>query len=84
MDVLGRLCYNSLSKFGYLSHRVWEKFKESINRACCDLYLGFAMLKGILRKYFCAESNQKYQNQYGFSSYFLKFPSGARIELMSL
>jgi len=40
-------------------------------------------LKAFYVKYFCAKSNQKYQNKSGFSSYFLKFPTGARLELMT-
>jgi len=40
-------------------------------------------LKAFYTKYFCAKSNQRYQNKSGFSSYFLKFPTGARLELMS-
>ena len=40
-------------------------------------------LRAFYEKYFLAKSNVKYQNQSGFSSYFLKFSSGARIELMS-
>ncbi|MCL1823498.1 MAG: VOC family protein [Oscillospiraceae bacterium] len=39
--------------------------------------------KEFYQKYFNAESNKKYQNKSGFSSYFLTFSSGARIEIMS-
>lgn len=34
-------------------------------------------------KYFGASSNQKYINDEGFSSYFLSFNSGARLEVMA-
>jgi len=40
-------------------------------------------LKMFYQKYFFAESNTKYQNDSGFSSYFLTFSSGAKIEIMS-
>jgi len=39
--------------------------------------------KAFYQKYFNAESNEKYQNKSGFSSYFLTFSSGARLEIMS-
>lgn len=39
--------------------------------------------RAFYQKYFCAESNEKYQNKSGFSSYFLTFSSGARLEIMS-
>ena len=39
--------------------------------------------KAFYKKYFNAESNEKYQNKSGFSSYFLTFSSGARLEIMS-
>lgn len=35
-------------------------------------------------KYFSAQSNEKYTNAKGFSSYFLTFDDGARLEIMSL
>lgn len=41
------------------------------------------LLKEFYQKYFNAESNEKYQNNSGFSSYFLTFSSGARLEIMS-
>lgn len=40
-------------------------------------------LKEFYQKYFDADSNVKYQNKSGFSSYFLTFSSGARLEIMS-
>jgi lactoylglutathione lyase len=40
-------------------------------------------LKAFYQKYFNAESNEKYQNKAGFSSYFLTFSSGTRLEIMS-
>ena len=40
-------------------------------------------LRSFYQKYFNAECNEKYQNNSGFSSYFLSFSSGARIEIMS-
>jgi len=40
-------------------------------------------LKSFYQKHFNAESNEKYQNKSGFSSYFLTFSSGARLEIMS-
>jgi len=40
-------------------------------------------LRSFYQKYFNAEANEKYQNQSGFSSYFLNFSSGARIEIMA-
>ena len=41
------------------------------------------MLRGFYEKYFDAQSNDKYTNpKKGFSSYFLSFDSGARIEIM--
>ena len=40
-------------------------------------------LKSFYQKHFNAESNEKYQNKSGFSSYFLAFSSGARLEIMS-
>ena len=40
-------------------------------------------LKAFYQKHFNAESNEKYQNKSGFSSYFLTFSSGARLEIMS-
>jgi lactoylglutathione lyase len=40
-------------------------------------------LKSFYQKYFDAESNEKYQNKSGFSSYFLTFSSGTRMEIMS-
>ena len=39
--------------------------------------------KAFYQKYFNAESNEKYQNKSGFSSYFLTFSSGPRVEMMS-
>jgi len=39
--------------------------------------------KAFYQKYFNAESNEKYQNKSGFSSCFLTFSSGARLEIMS-
>ena len=39
--------------------------------------------KAFYKRYFNAESNEKYQNKSGFSSYFLTFSSGARLEIMS-
>jgi len=39
--------------------------------------------KNFYQKYFNAKSNEKYQNKSGFSSYFLTFSSGARLEIMS-
>ncbi|MDW2105579.1 VOC family protein, partial [Vibrio sp. 1580] len=42
-------------------------------------------LKGFYEKYFNAVSNDKYYNpKKHFSSYFLSFESGARLELMSM
>lgn len=41
-------------------------------------------MKAFYLKFFDLESNTKYTNpKKGFSSYFLSFPSGARLELMS-
>lgn len=40
-------------------------------------------VRAFYEKYFKAESNQKYVNQKGFSSYFLTFDSGARLEIMA-
>ena len=40
-------------------------------------------LKAFYQKYFNAGCNEKYQNKVGFSSYFLSFSSGARIEIMA-
>lgn len=40
-------------------------------------------LKDFYEKYFSAKSNNKYVNKNGFSSYFLTFSSGARLEIMS-
>jgi len=40
-------------------------------------------LKLFYQKHFNAESNERYQNKSGFSSYFLTFSSGARLEIMS-
>jgi len=40
-------------------------------------------LRAFYQKYFNAKSNEKYHNLSGFSSYFLTFDSGARLELMS-
>lgn len=34
-------------------------------------------------QYFHGSSNQKYENTKGFSSYFISFDSGARLEIMS-
>ncbi|MCL1813677.1 MAG: VOC family protein [Treponema sp.] len=45
--------------------------------------LDLERLKYFYQKYFNAKSNEKYQNKSGFSSYFLTFSSGARIEIMS-
>ena len=39
--------------------------------------------KAFYERYFNAGSNEKYQNKSGFSSYFLTFSSGARLEIMS-
>lgn len=39
--------------------------------------------KEFYTKYFGGVSNSKYTNTKGFSSYFITFPSGARLELMS-
>ena len=39
--------------------------------------------KMFYQKYFNAECNEKYENDSGFSSYFLTFSSGARLEIMS-
>ena len=39
--------------------------------------------KAFYMKYFNAESNAKYENSKGFSSYFLTFSEGARLEIMS-
>ena len=40
-------------------------------------------LKAFYQKFFNADTNEKYQNKVGFSSYFLSFSSGARLEIMS-
>lgn len=40
-------------------------------------------LKNFYVKYFYGTSNEKYENAQGFSSYFITFPSGARLEVMS-
>jgi len=40
--------------------------------------------KDFYLKYFSAQSNEKYTNTKGFSSYFLTFEDGARLEIMSL
>jgi len=40
--------------------------------------------KNFYMKYFSAKSNEKYTNAKGFSSYFLTFEDGARLEIMSL
>jgi len=40
-------------------------------------------LKSFYQKYFNVQCNEKYQNSSGFSSYFLSFSSGTRIEIMS-
>lgn len=40
-------------------------------------------MKAFYEKYFNAESNQKYQNNNGFSSYFLTFGNDVRLEIMS-
>ena len=45
--------------------------------------LDLERLKIFYQKHFNAKSNEKYQNKSGFSSYFLTFSSGARIEIMS-
>ncbi|MBO5448948.1 MAG: VOC family protein [Ruminococcus sp.] len=39
--------------------------------------------KNFYMKYFFAKSNEKYTNAKGFSSYFLTFEDGARLEIMS-
>ena len=40
-------------------------------------------LKGFYETYFGARANEKYRNpETGFESYFMTFPSGARLELM--
>lgn len=39
--------------------------------------------KAFYQQYFGARSNGKYRNESGFSSYFLTFASGARLEIMS-
>jgi lactoylglutathione lyase len=42
------------------------------------------LIKNFYQKYFGVTSNNKYQNpNTGFSSYFLSFEEGARIEIMS-
>ena len=42
-------------------------------------------LKSFYEKYFNAQSNNKYTNpRKGFSSYFLSFDSGARLEIMQM
>lgn len=40
-------------------------------------------MKEFYEKYFGAVSGEKYSNTSGFSSYFLSFSSGARLEIMS-
>ena len=40
-------------------------------------------LKDYYTKYFGGISNEKYQNTKGFSSYFITFDSGARLEIMN-
>jgi lactoylglutathione lyase len=40
-------------------------------------------MKAFYCKYFNAQSNAQYLNGKGFSSYFLSFSSGARLEIMS-
>ncbi len=39
--------------------------------------------KAFYIKYFNAKSNELYQNEEGFSSYFLTFDTGARLEIMA-
>ncbi|AMO55020.1 glyoxalase [Endozoicomonas montiporae] len=42
-------------------------------------------LKAFYERYFSARSNDKYMNEKkGFSSYFLSFDSGARLEIMAM
>ena len=40
-------------------------------------------MKNFYQKYFNAQSNAKYENSKGFSSYFLTFSQGATLEIMS-
>ena len=40
-------------------------------------------MKEFYVKYFCGAANQKYQNNSGFSSYFLTFENDVRLEIMS-
>lgn len=40
-------------------------------------------LRAFYMEYFDAESNEKYQNKAGFSSYFLTFGNGVKLEIMS-
>lgn len=40
--------------------------------------------KNFYMKFFSLQCNKKYTNAKGFSSYFLTFESGARVEIMSL
>ncbi len=40
--------------------------------------------KEFYEKYFSAQSGKIYKNSKGFSSYFLKFDDGARLEIMSV
>ena len=54
---------------------------EHVAMWCRDL----ETLRAFYVKYFDAQSNRKYVNENtGFSSYFLRFSSGARLELMQL
>lgn len=41
-------------------------------------------LKDFYIRYFGAQANQKYTNPRGFSSYFLRFDDGARLEIMHM
>lgn len=45
--------------------------------------MNLEQMKTFYETYFDAKSNEKYENASGFSSYFLMFDSGARLELMS-
>ena len=73
---------NSCSRINYRIKRRNSKMNISVTHIA--LYSNdLERTRAFYMKYFNAKSNEKYVNAKGFSSYFLSFDSGARLEIMA-
>lgn len=65
---------------------IFEKENKNMNISITHIAIyakDIEAMRDFYVKYFGAKSNEKYVNTKGFSSYFLTFDSGARLEIMA-